>query len=215
MIEKKAFLLSLLGILLLAALGCSGGSTLSGSGGQVQIVLGGDPAGAAAVGGASLDATASGNGFAARDGGGDHGDACSRLAGAEVTFTSIVARNLEGQLVPLTLDYPVTVDLMALTEDNTVALPIGTLPPGTYDQLVVVMSTLTLTTRNGTVIAISPPPGGWTKIIRVEPFEVIEGETTTIYIRFHRGLSFMLFGEDFEFDPHFSEDDNGDDDSSD
>jgi len=199
MTNKSKLVLGLLGIVLAIAVGCSGGNTtLSGSVGQVQIVLGGD----AGLSGATA---------ATRDGGDDHGDdndACSRLLGAEVTFTSIVARNLEGQLVPLTLDYPVTVDLMALTDDRPVALPLGTLPPGNYDQLVVVMSTLTLTTKNGTQIAITPPPGGWTKIIRVEPFEVIEGETTTINIKFHRALSFMLFGDRFGFDPHFSEDDD-------
>ena len=110
---------------LAAGLGCQGGSaTLSGSVGNVQIVLGGD---------ASVSAARHGD---------DGDDAFSRLQAAEVTFTSIVARNLEGQLVPLSLEYPVMVDLFALREDNSVALPLGTLPPGAYDQLVVVMSTL-------------------------------------------------------------------------
>jgi len=196
MIDMARFFAAILSIAALAiGVGCSGGSaTLSGSVGQVQIVLGGD---------ATVSAARHGDGD---DDGGD--DACSRLKGAEVTFTAIVARNLEGSLVPLSLEYPVTVDLFALRDDGPVALPLGTLPPGTYDQLVVVMSTLTLTTRNGTQIAISPPPGGWTKIIRVEPFEVIEGETTTIRIRFLRQLSFKLFGDRFGFDPHFEQDDD-------
>jgi len=195
MVEISRFLAAaLLVAVLVLGLGCQGGSaTLSGSVGHVQIVLGGD-------------ATVS----AARHGdGGDGGDdACSRLRGAEVTFTGIVARNLDGQLVPLSLEYPVTVDLFALRADNSVALPLGTLPPGSYDQLVVVMSTLTLTTLNGTRIAISPPPGGWTRIIRVDPFEVIDGETTTVRIRFLHHLSFNLFGDRFGFDPHFEQDDD-------
>jgi hypothetical protein len=195
MIDISRFIAAALVLtVLVAGLGCQGGSaTLSGSVGNIQIVLGGDT---------TLSAARDG------DGGDDGGDACSRLQAAEVTFTSIVARNLEGQLIPLSLEYPVTVDLFALRENNSVALPLGTLPPGAYDQLVVVMSTLTLTTLNGTQIAISPPPGGWTRIIRVDPFEVIEGETTTVRIRFLRQLSFKLFGDRFSFDPHF-EQDNG------
>ena len=106
----------------------------------------------------------------------------------------------------VTIDLPVTVDLLALVEGRTFELPLGSLPPGTYDQIVVVMSKVGLTTENGTLIEITPPGGGWTAIIRVVPFEVIEGETTTVNIRFNPRRSFKMLGDQIKFHPHFEVD---------
>jgi hypothetical protein len=134
------------------------------------------------------------------DGDGDH----RMLQAANVTFTSILARNLDGQLIDVAIELPATVDLLALRENGrTVELPIGVLPPGIYDQLVVVMSQVELITLDGTSIVITPPGGGWTAIIHVCPFEVIEGETVTVQLRFKHRRSFDHDGLEWRFRPAF------------
>jgi hypothetical protein len=134
------------------------------------------------------------------------------LQSANVTFASILARNLDGQLIDVTIELPTTVNLLELVSGQTVTLPIGFLPPGTYDQLVVVMTGVELTLGNGTVITIDPPGGGWTAIIRVtEPFTVTEGATTTVNIRFHADGSFRWLDGRWEFHPEFDCDDHDDD----
>jgi hypothetical protein len=144
------------------------------------------------------------------------------LQAANVTFASILARNLDGQLIDVTIALPTTVNLLELVSGGTVTLPIGFLPPGTYDQLVVVMTKVELTLGNGTVITIDPPGGGWTAIIRVtEPFTVAEGATTTVSIRFHADGSFRWldgswqFHPEFDCDGHDDDHDGGDDDGDD
>jgi hypothetical protein len=125
------------------------------------------------------------------------------LESATVTFSSILARTLEGVLTDVTIDLPVDVDLLALGGKEA-TLPVGFLPPGTYDQLVVVMTRVELTLANGTKIAVTPPGGGWTAIVRVaEPFTVVEGETTTVSLRFRRDLSFGCGGGRWTFHPEF------------
>ena len=124
----------------------------------------------------------------------EHGDDCDVarvLQSADVTFSSMLARTLDGVLTDVTIDLPVTVDLLALGDGKDATLPLGFLPPGTYDQLVVVMTEVEVTLLNGTKIAVTPPGGGWTAIVRVaEPFTVAEGQTTTITLKFRRDLSF-------------------------
>ena len=113
-----------------------------------------------------------------------------RLREANVTFSSILARNLDGELVDVSIDLPVTVNVLTLEGGNSFTLPIGSLPPGVYDEIVVVMRQVELVLWDETRIAITPPGGGWTAIVRVCPFEVLEGETTTVRIRFRHRRSF-------------------------
>ena len=88
---------------------------------------------------------------------------------ANVTFTSVLARNLDGVLVNITMDLPVTVDVMTMERGRQITLPDGDLAPGTYDQVVVVMSQVQGVTHEGTTITIDPPGGGWTAIgVRIE-----------------------------------------------
>jgi hypothetical protein len=83
-------------------------------------------------------------------------------------------------------------------------LPIGFLPPGTYDQIVVVMSTVEVVTANGTKFALTPPGGGWTSIVNVgTPFVVTEGQTTTIDLKFKWWRAFHGVDDEIEFDPEF------------
>jgi hypothetical protein len=137
------------------------------------------------------------------------------LQTANVTFASILARNLDGQLIDVTIALPTTVNVLELVSGGTVTLPVGFLPPGTYDQLVVVMTRVELTLGSGTVITIDPPGGGWTAVIPVtEPFTVAEGATTTVNIRFHADGSFRWLDGAWQFHPEFDCDDHddGDDD---
>jgi hypothetical protein len=134
------------------------------------------------------------------------------LQTANITFASILARNLDGQLIDVTIALPVTVDVLAMVSGRTVTLPVGFLPPGTYDQLVVVMTKVELTLGSGTVITIDPPGGGWTAVIPVtEPFTVADGATTTVNIRFHADGSFRWLDGGWQFHPEFDCDDHDDD----
>jgi len=184
-------------VVLVAAAGCSGtDSVLKGDQGGLRLVMNSnEPAVAAAT-------SRSGDDHSSDDDGGAHG----RLQAAYVTFSSVLARNLDGELINVSVDLPVSVDLLALVEGRSFTLPLGSLPPGSYDEIVVVMSKVGLTLLDGTLIEVTPPGGGWTSIIRVDPFDVIEGETTTVNIRFNPRRSFKMIGEHFEFHPHLEVD---------
>jgi hypothetical protein len=170
-----------------------------GPAGRVSIVL--SSSGSVASAGAALvgDAVAHG----CEDG--DRCDsACKAPAAASVTFASVLARNLDGVLVDVVIDLPVTVDLLALASDRETTLPAGALPPGTYDQLVVVMTQLEVTLANGTRIAVTPPGGGWTAVVGVAPpFTVADGETTTVALDFRKDRSFGCRLGSWEFRPEF------------
>lgn len=129
---------------------------------------------------------------------------CPALQAASVTLSSILARTLDGVLVDVTVHLPVTEDLLALEGGKEVTLPLGYLPPGTYDQFVVVVTGVELTLASGTKIAITPPGGGWTAIVPVaNPFTVVEGKTTAVTLKFRRDLSFACGMGHWEFEPRF------------
>jgi hypothetical protein len=126
------------------------------------------------------------------------------LQAANVTLSSILARTVGGVLTNFTIDLPVTVDVLKLSSGADTTLPIGYLPPGTYDQIVVVMTKVEVTLLNGTKVAITPPGGGWTSIVPVaQPFTVVEGQTTTITLNFRKDLSFGCGSGNWEFKPRF------------
>lgn len=127
----------------------------------------------------------------------------SRLESANVTFASMLARNLDGELIDLDIDLPHTVDLVALGAGQEVTFPAGTLPEGDYDQLVVVMTELDATFVDGGSIALTPPGGGWTAIVRVAPFSVVDGETVTLDLNLRLGKAFRRLDGVFRFFPEF------------
>ncbi len=177
-----------------SALVACGGAT---DGGRVSIVL----SSSAAV--ASAPATYATGATGAVLSSIDCQERCALPQAASVTFSSILARTLDGKLVDVTIDLPVTVDLLALVNGKQATLPAGLLPAGTYDQFVVVMTGLELTLASGTKLAITPPGGGWTAVVPVSPpFTVTAGETTTIPLTFRSDLSFGCVG-DWEFHPAF------------
>ncbi|HXV77468.1 MAG TPA: hypothetical protein VD788_14230 [Candidatus Polarisedimenticolaceae bacterium] len=79
----------------------------------------------------------------------------------------------------------------------------GTLPPGNYDQLVVVMTDVEYVLEDGTKVKITPPGGGWTSIVPVCPFEVVEGAMTTIDLRFSPRDAFREENGQMRFEPAF------------
>jgi hypothetical protein len=126
------------------------------------------------------------------------------LTAANVTFASILARDLDGKLINVTIDLPITVDVLGLVSGGSFTLPAGFLPPGTYDQLVIVMTKVELTLADGTVVTIDPPGGGWTSVIPVaDSFTVTEGQTTSVTIKFRPDRSFSWLGDGWEFHPEF------------
>jgi hypothetical protein len=161
----------------------SGPGTGNGSGtGRVRMVMGG-PALAAAAGTLSDDA--------------------HTIDSAEITITRIVARNLDGQLIDIGMELPVSVDLITLVQGATFELPAGSLPVGAYDQLVVAIGALHVTLSNGTVTDVDPPGGGWTATVRTDAFDVVEGEVTTVNLHFRAEHAFKWDHGELQFDPEF------------
>ncbi len=138
----------------------------------------------------------------------------SSVEEANITFSSMLARNTDGQLIDLGLDLPQTIDVKALMNGNELTLDAGSLPPGDYDQLVVVMTQVELVFANGGAIALTPPGGGWTSIVRVAPFTVVAGEAITVELNLKLRGAFREFGNGFRFFPDFDghHDDDDDDD---
>lgn len=182
-------------ILTLLALGlaaCQAGDSVGVQGSRVQFQL--SSGGAAAAPGAALSPATSG---------GEHGRN-PFFRSANVTFSSILARNVEGQLIDTGMDLPATVDVVAMDEGGrTVTLPDGTLPVGTYDQIVVVMTAVEGVLRDGTGIAITPPGGGWTAIVPVCPFDVEEGSTAIVGLMLPVRTAFIWGEGRFRFEPRF------------
>lgn len=139
----------------------------------------------------------------------DDDHACPAPQAASVTFSGIVARTLDGALVDVTIDLPVTVDLLSLVNGKQATLPAGFLPAGTYDQLVLVIRQLDLTLATGTKVTVTPPGGGWTAVVPlVPPIDVVAGQTTTVPLTFRGDLSFRCVLGDWDFDPAFEHDDD-------
>jgi hypothetical protein len=125
------------------------------------------------------------------------------LQAAEITLSSILARNLDGQLVDVTIDLPATIDLLAVVQGQTYELPMGALPAGTYDQIVVVIRALSVTLTDGTKIDVTPPGGGWTAIVPTEPFDVVDGQVTTVNLHFRPAGALRWVEGHLEFQPGF------------
>ena len=157
-----------------AACSDSGNGTLSTAGkGQVQIVMsstGGSTAAAAARSSPNRKSVTDGaSGASVRSMSHDGCDQPDQaFQAANVTFSSIQARTLDGTFTGVTIDLPSAVDMLSLLNGKDATLPIGLLPPGTYDQIVVVMTKVEVTPASGTQTAITPPRHDpQTRIIRV------------------------------------------------
>lgn len=122
---------------------------------------------------------------------------------ANVTLSSILLRTEDGELVSLDAELPITVDVVEIDGGKQVQLPDGILDAASYDQVVLVISSVQMVAHDGTIITIDPPGGGWTAIVPVCPFEVLEGETTTLGIALNVRRSFLQLGSWWSFAPRF------------
>jgi hypothetical protein len=125
------------------------------------------------------------------------------ITSASISLSSILARNLDGSLINVTMTLPVTLDVMTLIQGRTVELPIGTLPIGSYDQLVIVIRSLHVVLSDGTMVDVTPPGGGWTAIVPTEPFDVVDGSVTTVHLNFRSDRAFTWVNNQLEFNPGF------------
>jgi hypothetical protein len=175
--------------------GCSDSGSMTGvkpGSGRVRMVLGGSAAQAATVGkaGRSVPTTWS--------------DSTGRqITSATISLSAVEARNIDGQLIPVTMDLPMSVDLVALINGGTVDLPDGSLPAGTYDQFVIVIRSLHVELSDGTQVDVTPPGGGWTAIVPTDPFDVVAGQVTTAHLSFRADSAFNWINGQLEFDPEF------------
>jgi len=195
----------------LALVACGGDNMLGANEGRVRFVLSSD--GAAAVSSGDVPASAlpelqpGTDGSIvppSLDGSGSNGDHTGWFQSANVTFSSILARNLEGVLVDISMELPVTVDVVKMDGGKEVVLPDGALPAATYDQLVVVMTQVEGIALDGTAIAITPPGGGWTAIVPICSFVVDEGSTTVVGLTFRLRSAFSWRNKRYHFQPQFS-----------
>ena len=199
---------SLVRLLPLAALfviaGCGDGF-LSSNSGRLRVVMSADGAGSAPPLVADVGQAAAGS--EAEHGDDDDDDDGERLSrsftAATVTLSSVLVRNLDGQLVDVDFDLPVTVDVVKLEGGKQVVLPSGTLPEGIYDQVVIVITAVQGTTLDGTVVTIEPPGGGWTAVVPICPLEVAAGATETVDIALNARSSFLRVGSHWDFHPRF------------
>lgn len=171
-----------------------------GNDGRVRVILA--PDGAAAIANIIPDSTG-----ALRDDDDDDDDKDRRGAWwfqtATVTLSSILVRTEDGELVNLDVPLPVTVDVVKIDGGKQVQLPDGILPAANYDQVVLVITAVQGVTHDGTVVTIEPPGGGWTAIVPICPFAVLEGETTDVGIAFNVRHSFLKLGSWWSFQPRF------------
>jgi hypothetical protein len=198
-IASRVLLLPLAALFAIA--GCGDGF-LSSNNGRLRVVMSADGAGSAP----SLAADAgSASGSEAQPGDDDDdGERLSRsFTAATLTLSSVLVRNLDGQLVDVDFDLPVTVDVVKLEGGKQVVLPSGILPEGTYDQVVIVITAVQGTTLNGTTVTIEPPGGGWTAVVPICPLEVAAGATETVDIALNAKSSFLRIGSHWDFHPRF------------
>jgi len=205
--QRFLFLVLVAGIALLTA-ACSGDGDMVGADkGQVRIVMTSteDPL---ATEHTAPDSTSSQSGstIAPMDGGHDDDDrddgcACDRLKAANVTFSSVLARNIDGEFIDTSMNLPRTLNMLGFNDQGRIELPIGFLPPGIYDLILVNITKVEFVLLNDLKISIEPPLGGWVSRIEVlpRPFEVIEGETTTVLLRFFPHRMFKVKKGKFEF----------------
>lgn len=204
--KRIASLVRLLPLAALFAIAGCGDGFLSSNSGRLRVVMSADGAGAAPPLVADVGQASGGSEgqHGDDDDDDDDGERLSRsFAAATVTLSSVLVRNLDGQLVDVDFDLPVTVDVVKLEGGKQVVLPSGTLPEGIYDQVVIVITAVQGTTVNGTVVTIEPPGGGWTAVVPICPLEVATGEIETVDIALNARSSFLRVGSHWDFHPRF------------
>jgi hypothetical protein len=183
--------LTLFGVLALGAAlaGCSNPGSMTDAAGTGRVHM--------TIGGSATQAMGASSAMTLDDGSG------RTITSATISLSAIEARNLDGQLVPVTVDLPMDVDLVALIQGGTVDLPDGSLPAATYDQIVVVIRSLHVELSDGTQIDVTPPGGGWTVVVPTAAFDVVAGQVTTVQLHFRAAGAFQWVDGHLVFDPGF------------
>jgi hypothetical protein len=177
--------------------GCNADGLFGNNTGRIRVVLSGD------AGGASASVAADPALSSATDERNDDSRLSHWFDSVKVTLSSVLVRNLDGKLVNVPIALPVTVDVVKIEGGKQVVLPNGTLPAGTYDQVVIVITAVQGTAHDGTVMTIEPPGGGWTAVVPICALEVAEGATSTVGITLNVRSSFLRFGTHWSFLPRF------------
>jgi hypothetical protein len=121
---------------------------------------------------------------------------------AEVTFSSILARDLDGVLVHVDMELPVTVEVSVLETGSEIELPEGELPVGTYDEVVFVMRKVQVVLWDGTRVTIEPAGGGWTAHVPLcPPVEVENSATATVSLEVQIWNAIAWYGDRWHFEP--------------
>ncbi len=195
--------------MVLAGAACSGSdSMLAPNHGRVRFVLGSEGGSVAVSGPVAVESwteteVTSTGGIDPLHGDGDHPEV-PFIKAANVTFSSILARNLDGVFVDVEMDLPVTVDVVTLEGGRRIQLPEGELPAATYDRLLVNMTAVHVVLRDDTEITINPPGGGWAAITPLcPPLEIEESGTSTVSLSLEVRRSFFWMGDRFHFAPRF------------
>lgn len=122
---------------------------------------------------------------------------------ANITLSSILVRSHDGELVDLDVDLPITVDVVKIDGGKSIQLPDGLLPAGDYDQVVLVVTAVRAVAHDGTIVTLEPPGGGWTAVIPLCPFEVVEGDVATVGLALNVRSSFLRLNNWWSFQPRF------------
>lgn len=189
--------------LALAGAACSGSDgMLAPNHGRVRFVLGSSD-GVAGVSAFDIGTNVTGGTIEPLDGDGPT-EPRRFIRSANVTFSSILTRNLDGVLENVDIDLPATVDVVRLENGRQIQLPEAVLPAGTYDQVVVVMTEVQIVLADDTQITINPPGGGWTAIAPLcPPVEVTDDGESTVALALDVRGAFLFDGGRFHFAPRF------------
>ena len=177
---------------LYAGAACSNDGMVGSNDGRLRVVLSAEEAGAAAPARGEADH---------EDDRDDDIKLKAWFQSAQVTLSSVLVRNFDGELIDADLDLPVTVDVVKVEGGKRIVLTGGALPAGTYDQVVFVMTAVSGTTHDGTIVTIQPPGGGWTAVVPICPLMVEAGATETLEISLNVRNSFLKSGSHWGFHP--------------
>lgn len=193
-------------VALVALTGCGSDGLFGNDGGRVRMIL--SPDGASGLANVVADSNVA---FLDNDDDDKHRGVWW-FQTANVTLSSILVRTSDGELVDLDVDLPITVDVVKIDGGKSIQLPDGFLPAADYDQVVLVITEVRGVAHDGTIVTLEPPGGGWTAVIPVCPFEVMEGDVATIGLALNVRSSFLRLGNWWSFQPRFRSMNDCDDD---
>ncbi len=205
-LSRKTLAAIVVGVGLLAA-ACSGSSDTFNTAGKGQVRIAMSTGTGPTVNTAGMATTGTRTGTPSLTTNSDQGSLMTSMQSANVTFSKIQARNSAGTWVDVLIALPVTLDLLSLRDGRNVDLPVGYLPPGTYDALTVTITQVDIVMMDTTKISITPPAGGWTAEFSTKPFVVVDGQPTSIHIMFREDMSFHFMNGSIQFEPEFEDED--------